>query len=74
MKKSIEHINNLKNLLPLGNNFHGQKKTKCRSQASSPWSKKSSIVKNTTSLGSNEFSLGKGLSSPRRSAPSPWGT
>jgi hypothetical protein len=46
--------------LPSGSNFPKQKKTKCQSQASSPWNKKKFYVKKTTFLGRNEFSLGKG--------------
>ncbi len=61
MKKFMERLNQL----PLGSNFLKQKKTKCQSQASSQWSKNYSLLKNTTSLQSNEFSLGKGPSFPK---------
>ncbi len=63
-------FNSFKNQLPLKINFPEQKKTKCQSQASSQWRKKTSLVKNTTSLGSNEFSLGKGPSFSKKRTPS----
>ncbi len=49
-------FNSFKNQLPLKINFPEQKKTKCQSQA--------------TSLGSNEFSLGKGPSFSKKRTPS----
>ncbi len=70
-EKSIKHLNIFLKLFSLGSNFPREKKTKCQSQASSPWSKKSSPMKTATSQGSNEFSLGKGPSSLGKKAPSP---
>ncbi len=55
--------------MPIGSNFPKEKKLKRQTQASSPWSKKCSPMKQATSSRSNEFFFGKGLSSLRR-APS----